>query len=172
MAPSTTWTRPSERRSRRVGIRSGARRRRGAGAQGRRDAGTRGHSGRYSWRVRLLRPCDLAPLRPFVIRQIRRQPALRRREIHPLPAGIILDLVAIDLAHAEVLRLRAPEVVAADRRAGQHREALGETDAGTLFRAEEGEQGRLLGMVWARRVAGRGADALVALLDQVLMLQR
>src|SRR5689334_25059376 len=75
------------------------------------------------------------------------EPALRGCQVEAFPAGVVLDLVALDLAHAEVLRLGPPEVVSADRGAGQHGEALGERHAGIGLGAEQVEQGSLLGVL-------------------------
>src|SRR6185369_14310379 len=95
------------------------------------------------------------------------QPALHRGHVQPLSPRVVLDLVALDLADAEVLRLRPPEVVPADRRAGQHRVALGQRDPGIGLGAEQIEHGLLLGVVGARRISWRRTDALVLLPDQV-----
>src|SRR5437762_10470750 len=118
MAPSTTWTRPSASRSRRVGT--------------------------------------LA-----LVVEVGGQPAFHGGHVQPLPPGVVLDLVAADLPDAEVLRLGAPEVVPADRRARQHRVALGQRDPGIGFGAEQVEQGPLLSVVRARRIAGRRTNALI-----------
>ena len=89
----------------------------------------------------------------------------------PLRCGVVLELVAPDPPEAEVGRLRMPEVVAADRGARQHRERLGQADAGPRLGVEQLEERPLLGVVRAGRVAGRRPDALVALGDEVLVGQ-
>src|SRR3954464_16071983 len=103
IAPSTTWTRPSATRSR---------------------------------RVRTL----------ALIVEVGGEPALGRGDVHALPARVLLHLVTLDLSHAEVLRLRVPEVVPADGGGRQHREALRQRDARVGLGAEQVEHGALLGV--------------------------
>ena len=64
------------------------------------------------------------------------------------------------------------EVEARNRRRREHREALGQLDAGAMRRIEELPQGRLLGVVGLRRIARRRADAEVLLGDQLLVGER
>ena len=69
------------------------------------------------------------------------------------------------------------EVPATDGGGGEHGVVLGEKDAAATGLVEAGlgvqqlEEGGLLGMVGAGRVAGSGADALVLLADQRLVVQ-
>src|SRR3954466_2973495 len=129
MAPSSTCTRPSPIRSRRVGMSA-------------------------------------------VIVQVRSQPTLDVLHIHALPARIILHLVSLDLADTEVLGLRPPEVVPAHRRSGEHSEALRQGDTHLGFGVEQVEEQALFGVIGTRRIARRGPDALIALLDQPLIIER
>src|SRR5581483_2230265 len=55
-----------------------------------------------------------------------REPALGLRDAPALAAGVILHLIALDLADAEIVTLRMAEIKAAHRRARPHGEALGE----------------------------------------------
>ncbi len=61
--------------------------------------------------------------------------------------------------------LRVPEVVPRDRRGREHREAFGKGDARARLRIEELEERLLLGVIRARGIARRGADALIVLVD-------
>ena len=88
-----------------------------------------------------------------------------------LALGVVGDLVAAETSDDEVLRLRVGEVQAADRGAGPHRHALGELDADASLDVEQLPQRLLLGVVRARGVAGGGADAVVLLLDQRLVVE-
>src|SRR6266542_1223538 len=115
MAPSTTWTRPSASRSRRVGT--------------------------------------LA-----LVVEIGGEPALGRGHVEPLPPRVVLDLVALDLADAEVLRLRVPEVVPAHGGAGEHGVALGQRDPRVGLGAEQVEERALFGMVGAGGIPRRRPD--------------
>src|SRR5258705_14017516 len=72
-----------------------------------------------------------------VVVQVGCQPALSGRHILRLAPGVVLDLVALDFSHSEVLSLRMPEVVAAHRSRRQHGKALGEGDAGLLLGTQE-----------------------------------
>src|SRR6478609_8070928 len=83
-----------------------------------------------------------------------RQPALGLSDAHALARGIILDLVALDLADTEIEALGVAEIKPGDRRARPHRIALGEPDARILLRIEQAEQRRLLGVVGLRGIAG------------------
>ena len=58
------------------------------------------------------------------------------------------------------------EIPAAHRCGRQHREALGELDAGIALDVEQPPQRGLLGVIGAGRVAGRGTDAAVGLVDE------
>src|SRR4051812_5481947 len=107
---------------------------------------------------------------PFVV-QVGRQPALDGGNIHRLAAGVILDLVALDFSHAEVLGLWVPEVVSADRRRWQHGKAFCKRDSSLLLRAQEVEEGTLLGVVRTRGIPRGRPNALKALLDEPLSVQ-
>ena len=97
----------------------------------------------------------------------RREPALGLRH-RPCPCGgVVLDLVALDLADAEIVALRVAEIEPAHRGARPHREALGELHADRALGVEQAEQGRLLGVIGLRRIARRRADAAILLGDQV-----
>src|SRR5581483_2587435 len=101
--------------------------------------------------------------------EVRRQPLLRVAQRPALAPRIVGDLLLVDAADDEVLRLRMREVPARHRRARPHREALGELDAGVALRVDQLPQRRLLRMLWACRIAGRRADAFVLLADQRLV---
>src|SRR3954468_7995637 len=129
MAPSRTCTRPSEIRSRSVGILS-------------------------------------------VVVQVGSQPALHCCDVERFSPGIILHLVPLDLAHPEVLPLRPPEVVPADRSRREHGVALRQGDAGVLLGREQVEEGALFSMIGAGGIARRRWNSLIPFLDQPLFVQR
>src|SRR5258707_12401574 len=87
-----------------------------AGAAGRMRrcviGGNRGHWRGYRGRRLILR-------RDII--QHRRQPALGFGDAHALARGIILDLVALDLADAEIEAFRVAEIKPGYRRARPHR---------------------------------------------------
>src|SRR6476646_4250340 len=64
-----------------------------------------------------------------VVIQDRRQPALAFRDAPAFALGIILDLVALDLADAEIGAVRMAEIEPAHRRPRPHGIALGQFDA-------------------------------------------
>src|SRR3954465_5070869 len=103
--------------------------------------------------------------------QVGRQPPLYRSDVQLFPAGIILHLVALDLSDPEILRLRAPEVVAADRGRRHHGKALGEADSSVLLHIEQVEEDLLFGVIGTGRISRGRANALVALLNQSLAIQ-
>ena len=98
----------------------------------------------------------------------RRQPAARLLERPALALRVVLELVGADLADAEVARIGVRDQDARDRGAGAHREAVGQRDPGARGGVEQLEQRALLGVVGLAAVAGRRADAAVALGDQLL----
>src|SRR5699024_8153580 len=64
-----------------------------------------------------------------------------------------------------------PEVEAGDGGAGPHGVAFGEVDAGLAFDVEEVPDDGLAGVVGAGGVAGGGADALVFLGDEGVVIE-
>ena len=65
-----------------------------------------------------------------VVVEHRREPPLGFLGAPALAPGVVLDLIALDLADAEIVALRVAEIEAAHRGAGPHGEALGERHAG------------------------------------------
>src|SRR5215471_906299 len=100
------------------------------------------------------------------------EPLLRFRHGPTLTPGIILELVALDLADAEIVALGVAEIEPAYRCAGPHREALGELHPDPPLALEQREQGCLFAVVGLRWIAGRGTDAAVALADQLGVAER
>src|SRR4051794_27543733 len=73
---------------------------------------------------------------PFVVPlvgDIRRQPTRHDVDVGALAARVVLELIAADAAEAEVRRFWAPEIPAAHRRSGEHREGLGQRNARAPF---------------------------------------
>src|SRR6185295_5390772 len=95
-----------------------------------------------------------------VVTQVRRKPALHLLHGHALAPGIVLDLVAVDLADVEVARFGVGEIPAAHGRRRIHRVRLGELDACLFFGIQQLPQFRLLGVIRARGVTRRRANAL------------
>mmetsp|Transcript_30482 Transcript_30482/g.79140 ORF Transcript_30482/g.79140 Transcript_30482/m.79140 type:complete len:974 (-) Transcript_30482:1460-4381(-) len=111
-------------------------------------------------------PLGLLGLR--VIAQVGAHPLLRLLELLALAAGILGDLVLADLTHLEVRRALVGEDERRDRGRGQHRERVGQRDVRLLVRLEQLPHEGLLRVVGLRRVARRGADALVLGLEHVI----
>src|ERR1700691_5088420 len=59
-----------------------------------------------------------------IVVQIRSEPAFNFGHRHPLACRVVGDLIAVDLAQAEVTRFRVGEVETTYARAGPHREGL------------------------------------------------
>ena len=124
---------------------------------------------RHRWRARPRRRqrrhrfLHAAVLRGLILRrdvvQHRRQPALGFRDAPALARGVVLDLVALDLADAEIEAFGMAEIKPRYRRARPHRIAFGQLHAGGVLGIEQREQRRLLGVIGLRGIAGRGADA-------------
>src|SRR5512144_2825705 len=101
----------------------------------------------------------------------RRQPAFALRNAPALAPGVILDLVALDLADAEIGALRMAEIKPAHRRARPYGEALGQLHADALG-LQQLEQRALLGVVGLPRITRRRADAAIFLGDQLAAGER
>src|SRR5438552_5626150 len=104
--------------------------------------------------------------------QHRRQPALGLGHAHALARSVVLDLLALDLADAEIEAFGVADIETRHRRARPHRTALGQLDAGGVLRIEQTEQRRLLGVIGLRGIAGRRADTGILLQDQLIGRQR
>src|SRR5690606_11072076 len=104
---------------------------------------------RYQVRLRCVSRAGGAA-RSIVVAQVGGQPAFADAEVLLLARAVALDLVLVDLAHREVLRLRMGEVPATDGGSREHRVMLGEehTAAARLVERRLGieqlEQRRLL----------------------------
>src|SRR5262249_41715133 len=107
-----------------------------------------------------------------VIVEHRREPLLRLGHAPTLARGVVLDLIALDLADAEIMALGMAEVEPADRSARPHGEALGELEADTPLAIEQRKQARLLTVVGLRGITGRRADAAVFFPDQLHVAER
>src|SRR5215470_5000108 len=75
-----------------------------------------------------------------------------------LAPRVVFDLIALDLADAEIVALRVAEIEPAHRGARPHGEALGELHAGRGLAAEEIEQRCLPSVVRPSRSHGRNRD--------------
>src|SRR5271170_8027657 len=123
---------------------------------------------------RQLRHCllEAAILRRLILGrdvvQDRREPAFGLLDAKALARGVILDLIALDLADAEIEAFGMTEIKPGHGRAWPHRKAFGERHAGGVLGIEQPEQRRLLGVIGLRRIAGRGADALILLEDKII----
>src|SRR5215467_4237031 len=74
-----------------------------------------------------------------IVVEYRRQPSLALRERLVLAPRVIVDLIALDLAYAEIMTVRMAEIEAAYRGARPHREAFGQFDAGRVLGVEQRE---------------------------------
>src|SRR5215213_8875996 len=92
-----------------------------------------------------------------IVVEYRREPALRFLHAPAFARGVVLHLIALDLADSEVMRFGMAEIEPAHRSARPHCEALGQLDADTLA-VDQAEQCRLLGVIGLRRITGRRTD--------------
>src|SRR5437660_12495112 len=107
-----------------------------------------------------------------VIVECRREPLLRLGHAPALARGVVLDLIALDLADAEIMALGMAEVEPAHGSARPHGEALGELEADAPLAVEQRKQARLLAVVGLRGIAGRRANAAVFFPDQLHAAER
>src|SRR5689334_25328663 len=101
-----------------------------------------------------------------IVVQERSEPAFGGRDVPILALGIVLDLVALDFADAEIAALGMGVVKAADRGTRPHRKTLGQLHADLRLRIEQLEQRRLLAVLGLGGIAGCRADAAIFFLDQ------
>src|SRR5262249_19105734 len=85
-----------------------------------------------------------------------------------LPPRVVLDLIAFDLADAEIRALRMAEIEPAHGGAGPHRETFGKLHPDALA-VEQLKQRTLLGMVRLCRIAGRRPNAAILLCNQLII---
>src|SRR5215831_2057708 len=88
-----------------------------------------------------------------------------------LAGGVVLDLIALDLADAEIVALGMAEIEPADGSARPHGEALGELEPDPPFAVEQRKQARLLAVVGLRGIARRRTDAAIFFPDQLHVAQ-
>src|SRR5690606_20014861 len=94
-----------------------------------------------------------------VVVQVRGQQPLGLLQADTLAPRVVGDLFLRQPPDHEVLAARMAEVPARHRRRRIHREMIGEGDAGVRGRVEQAEQGLLLAVLGAGRVARGRADA-------------
>jgi type IV secretory pathway VirJ component len=100
----------------------------------------------------ILRPRPRFPRNP--VRNLGLEPASARLRDRPAFAlRVARHLIAVDLAHTEVVGLRVREIESADRGRGKHGEGFGQSNAGILFGIEQPPQSRLLGVLGAGGIA-------------------
>src|SRR5262249_53948773 len=83
-----------------------------------------------------------------------------------LAGGIVVDLIALDLADAEVMALRMAEIEPENGSARPHSKAFGQLDPDPPLALEQGKQCRLLAVVRLRGIAHSGRDAAIVFSDQ------
>src|SRR5262245_23364149 len=100
-----------------------------------------------------------------IVVEDRREPLLGLGHPPSLALRIILDLIALDLAAAEIAALGMAEVEPAHRGGRPHGEALGEAHADASLAVEQTEQSCLLAVIGLRRISGGRTDAAILLGD-------
>src|SRR5436190_12337716 len=98
--------------------------------------------------------------------EIRAKPALGLFDGCTPAFGVILELVAADARHSEILAVAVAEIKTRHRRCREHREILGQRNLARIA-AEHLEQHRLQAVIGAGRIARRRPDAFVFLADQL-----
>src|SRR5579885_596271 len=109
--------------------------------------------------------CRLAREPRRIVGKIRCEPLFALPDRPALALGVVLDLIAVDAADAEIGAFGMREINARDRRARPHRVALGDRNPDLRLGAEERKQRDLLGVLGLLRVAGRRPNADKYLLD-------
>src|SRR5512143_1002313 len=95
------------------------------------------------------------------------EPALALGDGPTFAPRVVLDLVTLDPADAEIGALRMAKIKPAHGRARPHRETFGQLDADALA-LEQVEQCAFLGMVGLRRIAGRRTNAAIFFSDKLI----
>src|SRR5882724_396935 len=98
-----------------------------------------------------------------VVAQDRRQPPFSFVHGKSLALRIAHDLIAVDLADTEIMRLWVRKIKPADRRCRKHRKGLGQANPRGSVRIEKAPQQRFFGVVGAGWIPRGGPDALIFL---------
>src|SRR5262252_4667408 len=98
--------------------------------------------------------------------EVRPDPPLDLLDRLPFAARVAGNLILPEPPHREVLRLRVPEIEAADARRRNHRRVIGQRNPG-VARAEQREQFELLAVVGTRRITKRRPDAAVGFVHEL-----
>src|SRR6185437_13911975 len=118
------------------------------------------------------RCCLGRALRSRIVVQDRAEPAFGGGQIPAFTPGVVLDLVALDLAGTEIAALGMAVIETGNRRARPHGVAYGQLHSDLVFGVEQLKQSRLLAVLGLCRVAGRRADGAVLLRDQLVVAER
>src|SRR6266478_6343047 len=98
-----------------------------------------------------------------IVIQIRRKPSFHHAQVHVLAEMVVEHLVAVNLAHPEVFRLRMRKIKAADGTGGPHRVTFRQLDGRIPFYVEQLPKNPFLRVVRARGITRRGTDSPVFL---------
>src|ERR1700678_1870140 len=99
-----------------------------------------------------------------IVVQVRPEPSLDLRYGHTLALVIVHDLIAFDLAEAEIARFRMSEIETAYARTGPHRKRFGNQHSSVRFHIKQTPERTLFCVIRACRVTRGGPDSPVLLL--------
>src|ERR1700735_936464 len=100
-----------------------------------------------------------------------RQPTFCFSQFETLALRIAQDLIAVDLANAEIVRLRVGEIKPAHGSSREHGKRLCQTDARGALRIQEPPEQCLLSVLRTGGIPRRWADALILFADQSGVVQ-
>src|ERR1700730_5034608 len=103
--------------------------------------------------------------------QILPEPSLDFCHAHPLAFVIVGDLIAVDLAEAEISRFRVGKVEPTHARSGPHRKRLSNQHSSVRLHIEQTPKRPLLRWIRGRRVTCGWPDPTVLLLDEIRIAQ-
>src|SRR5580658_3880840 len=102
-----------------------------------------------------------------VVVQVLSEPSLDFSYAHSLAFAIVDDLVAVDLAEAEISRFGMGEVESTHARAGPHRKRLGDQHSCIRLHIEQTPKLTLFRVIRARRITRSWPDAAIFLLNKI-----
>ena len=106
-----------------------------------------------------------------VVVQVLSEPSLDFGYAHSLAFAVVGDLIAVDLAEAEIARFRMGEVKSTHARSGPHRKRLRDQHSCIRLHIEQTPERALLRVIRARRITCGRPDAAIFLLNKIRVAQ-
>src|SRR6202171_6546284 len=103
--------------------------------------------------------------------QVLPEPSLNLSDAHPFAFAVVGDLITVDLAEAEISRLRMGGRESTPACTGPHRKRRGDQHYGVRLHIEQRAKWTLLRVIRTRRITRSRPDPPVLLLDEIRVAQ-